>query len=122
MKSAIKLLSALVFGAAFCSTPAFAADAPAKQLTPQQQKMATCSHEAKEKSLSGAERRTFLSTCLKNASVASATEAAPAKTPATHGTKQSCRAQAKRQHLAGDARKAFIDNCTQEGTEVAAAR
>ena len=41
---------------------AAAADKP---LTPQQQKMSTCSQEAKTKGLKGDERQTFMSDCLK---------------------------------------------------------
>lgn len=35
-----------------------------KQLTPQQQKMATCNKEAGEKKLAGEERKKFMSSCL----------------------------------------------------------
>jgi hypothetical protein len=35
-----------------------------KELTPQQQKMASCNKEARERKLAGDERRKFMSTCL----------------------------------------------------------
>lgn len=62
----------------FCAVAADAASAPAptsatgkseatapKKLTPQQQKMKTCNHDAKEKALKGAERKAFMKSCLK---------------------------------------------------------
>ena len=42
-----------------------AAAAPAPARTAQQEKMKTCNKEAGEKALKGAERRAFMSTCLK---------------------------------------------------------
>ena len=39
--------------------------APAKQLTPQQQKMKDCNAKAGEQKLTGDKRKTFMSTCLK---------------------------------------------------------
>jgi len=35
------------------------------KLTPQQQKMKQCNADAKARSLSGSDRKTFMSTCLK---------------------------------------------------------
>lgn len=124
MKGSTTVLITLLFAGASYATAAHAADAPAKQLTPQQQKMATCSHQAGEKSLKGQERRTFLSGCLKHdGTVATAaTPAAAANTEAAQEKKESCRAQAKRQHLAGSARKDFLGSCEQGAHEVAAAR
>ena len=124
MKHPATMLTTLVLAAAAsCVAPALAADAPAKQLTPQQQKMATCSHQAGEKKLKGDERRTFLSGCLKrDGAVTASVASAPADTAAQPEKKQSCRAEAKRQHLAGSARKDFISSCAQGGREVAATR
>ena len=123
MKRSTTVLTALLFAGASYATTVHAADAPAKQLTPQQQKMATCSHQAGEKGLKGQERRTFLSGCLKRdgAVTASATPAANSA-GSTPEKKESCRAQAKRQHLTGSARKDFLGSCEQGGREVAAAR
>jgi hypothetical protein len=123
MKGSTTVLITLLFAGASYATAAHAADAPAKQLTPQQQKMATCSHQAGEKSLKGQERRTFLSGCLKHDG-AVATSATPGTTNAgpAQEKKESCRAQAKRQHLAGSARKDFLGSCEQGAHEVAAAR
>jgi psiF repeat len=46
--------------------PAASAAAPAKTAAVQQDKMKNCSVEAKTKGLKGAERRTFMSSCLKS--------------------------------------------------------
>ena len=46
------------------ATPAAAAAAPAKMLTPQQEKMKTCNVDAKTKALKGADRKAFMKTCL----------------------------------------------------------
>lgn len=52
--------------AACAVAPVYAADAPAaKPLTTQQQKMKDCNAEATSKTLKGADRKTFMSTCLK---------------------------------------------------------
>ncbi|MEO8627221.1 MAG: PsiF family protein [Betaproteobacteria bacterium] len=45
------------------ASPAAAADE--KKLTPQQAKMKTCNADAKTQALKGAERKAFMSTCLK---------------------------------------------------------
>src|SRR5690348_1870301 len=73
---------ALAFALAMGSGAAFAQDMSksGKPLTAQQEKMKSCSTEAKAKSLKGAERKTFMSTCLKGDSGATA----PAMTPAAH--------------------------------------
>ena len=48
----------------------FAADAPAKAVTPQQQRMKDCNTQATGKH--GDERKAFMSTCLKGGSTAAA--------------------------------------------------
>jgi len=50
---------------------AFAADTPAKTLTPQQQRMKDCNTQATGKK--GDERRAFMSTCLKGGTAKAAT-------------------------------------------------
>ena len=52
-----------------------------KELTPQQMKMGNCNKEAKAKEMKGADRKKFMSECLKG-DAKSATPAVPA-TPAT---------------------------------------
>ena len=86
MSTSLRLLAA---GALFAAAAAFAAapqisyaatpttasattKAPAKTRTPQQQRMADCSHQAKVDGKKGAERRGFMSTCLKGPHTAAA--------------------------------------------------
>ena len=63
-----KLIPLIVLGASLAFNNAYAAaaePAPAKVKTKQQVKMASCNKDAKEKALKGAERKTFMSSCLK---------------------------------------------------------
>ena len=108
--------------AALAASPALAVEATAKHLTPQQQKMATCSHEAGEKALKGDERRAFLSTCLKGDGAVTATAKPTSADTAAQSKKESCRVEAKRQHLSGEARKNFIGHCAGDPTADIAAR
>jgi hypothetical protein len=96
-----------------------------KPMTTQQTKMKTCNADATSQSLKGAERKTFMSTCLKGASAMAATPAAaaaPAAAPmaaakpmsakATQQEKmKTCNANAKTEALKGDARKTFMKTC-----------
>lgn len=58
-----------------------AATTPAKQRTPQQQRMADCSHQAKVDNKKGAERKAFMSSCLKGGQAAQTAKTAPAAKP-----------------------------------------
>jgi len=77
--------------------------APAKELTPQQKRMAECNQSATGKT--GDERKTYMSSCLKG-------ETAPGKalTPQQQRMKD-CNAKASAQSLAGDKRKTFMSTC-----------
>jgi len=118
---------ALVLATALGASAAFAADpAPAKQLTPQQQKMKDCNAQATGKT--GDERKAFMSTCLKGGSAAPATAstAAPAATtPAKPMTQQekmkACNVDANSKHLKGDERKSFLSACLKGDNAAAAA-
>lgn len=72
-----KILIAALFS--FAVLPAFAADAGAaatdapKAKTAQQQRMSDCNAQAKDKS--GAERKTFMSSCLKGGTAAAGPDA-----------------------------------------------
>jgi hypothetical protein len=95
---------------AFATTVVFAATPQAaakKELTPQQQRMADCSHQATGKK--GADRKAFMSTCLKGKSTAAA------MMPAAKATQQekmkSCNAEAKTKALKGADRKTFMSTC-----------
>lgn len=63
-----KLIGLLAIAFAATTGSAYAADekpAAPKKLSAQQEKMKSCSQEAKEKGLKKAERKSFMSTCLK---------------------------------------------------------
>ena len=101
MKSAANAAFAL---ALLFAGSAFAADtAPAKPVTPQQQRMKDCNAQAAGKT--GDERKTFMSQCLKGGNAAAAT---PAK-PTQQQKMKTCNAQAGDKK--GDERKAFMSQC-----------
>lgn len=91
----------LVSGVALAEDkPAAAPAAAEKPLTAQQNKMVTCNAQAKEKALKGAERKTFMSDCLKAEKAAAATQQQKMK---------DCNKQAAGKK--GDERKAFMKEC-----------
>ena len=106
-----KLIALACLGFAFAvSSPAFAGA--------QQDKMKGCNAQAKVDALKGADRKAFMSKCLKKDYVLkSAAAPAPAGTApvAAAGTQQSkmktCNADAKTQALTGAERKAFMKTC-----------
>ena len=57
-------LSGSAAAAPAAAPAAAAAPAKAKAMTPQQEKMKTCSSDAKAKSLHGADRKSYMKTCL----------------------------------------------------------
>lgn len=71
--------AAPVSAAPAATTADTSADAQSTAANPQQQKMKACATDAKAKGLKGPDRRTYMSTCLKKDSTATAT---PAATPA----------------------------------------
>ena len=83
------------------------AAAPEKTLTPQQQRMSTCNHEAASKTLKGDERKTFMSSCLKGESAA----ADGKKLTPQQQKMKDCNAQAATKTLKGDERKTFMSTC-----------
>jgi len=120
-----KLMAALVAGL-FCVSAAQAQDkkpaeksaAPAveKKVSGQQSKMGDCNKEAKEKNLSGAERKKFMSSCLKGGAAAPAAAAADkpvqAGKPADQKKKMAnCSKEAGAKKLKGDERKQFMSEC-----------
>lgn len=109
-----KLIALAILGFAFAvSASAFAG--------PQQDKMKGCNAEAKADNLKGAERKAFMSKCLKKDYVlksagAKADAPAPAAAPSSAKMKQqdkmkSCNAEAKAKALKGDERKKFMSTC-----------
>lgn len=99
-------------GAAIAAQPqSSAAAATAKPHTAQQQRMIDCNHQATGKK--GAERKAFMSSCLKGRS--------PIATPQMANTTQqqkmkSCNAEAKTKALKGDTRKSFMSTCLKGGS------
>jgi len=117
---------AMAFALAIGSVTAFAADTSkaGKPLTAQQEKMKSCNAEAKTKALAGAERKTFMKTCLSGSSASTETAAA-APAPAAKMTQQekmkSCSTDAKDKKLKGADRKTFMSTCLKgEGAGAAA--
>ena len=72
----------------------------------QQEKMKTCSADAKSKGLKGDERKDFMKTCLSDKG-----EAAAAKGNSQQEKMKTCNADAKAKGLKGDDRKAFMKTC-----------
>ncbi len=110
MSISLRLLAAgallAIAGTAFAAAPS--ADdtaAPHKTRTAQQQRMADCSHQATGKK--GAERKTFMSSCLKG----KGTSAAPTAKQGQQGRMATCNAEAKTNALKGDERRAFMSEC-----------
>jgi hypothetical protein len=85
------LITVLALAAA--ATSAYAADAPAKEPTKQQTKMATCNKEAEGKK--GDERKAFMKTCLSNKGAGAA----------------DCETKAAEKKLAGAAKTSFTKKC-----------
>jgi hypothetical protein len=97
-------------GAAFAATPpASNAAAATKPHTAQQQRMIDCNKQATGKK--GAERKTFMSSCLKG----HATAATSAK-PTQQEKMKSCNTDAKTQALKGAERKTFMSSCLKGGS------
>lgn len=76
---------------------------------PQQDRMRACNKEAKEKSLKGDERKSFMSSCLSSGKSEATTTADVSDAAAR---KKQCRAEASAKSLKGDERKAFISECS----------
>lgn len=90
-------------GTAFAASPATPA-ASTKPHTAQQQRMIDCNHQATGKK--GAERKAFMSSCLKgHASASTATGTAQ------RAKMKSCNADATSKALKGADRKAFMSSC-----------
>ncbi len=120
MKTTLSLALALMLAAG--AGTAFAQDTTkaGKPLTAQQQKMKTCNAEAKTKALTGADRKTFMKTCL-----GGSTDAAPAATvaaaPQTQQEKmKTCSTEAKSKSLKGAERKTFMSDCLKGSPSAAA--
>jgi len=101
-------------GTAFAASPA--TPATTKPHTAQQQRMIDCNHQATGKK--GAERRAFMSSCLRGHHAAA--PAAASTDTVQHAKMKSCNADARTKALKGAERKAFMSSCL-KGTATAAA-
>lgn len=115
----------LIFACAFLfvSSVVFAAPpadqgkkGPSPAQLAQQEKMKSCSTEAKAKNLKGAERQKFMSECLKGKTTTP--PAAQVVIPVPPSTKQdqqgkmkTCNAEAKAKNLKGIERQKFMSDC-----------
>jgi hypothetical protein len=72
-----------------------------KEMTPQQQKMASCNKEAGDKKLAGEDRKKFMSTCLSGDS----------KKMTQQEKMTFCNKEAGDKKLAGEDRKKFMSSC-----------
>jgi hypothetical protein len=114
MKAPMLVLAALAAATALAAT---AADAPKKQLTPQQQRMSDCAHESK--GMKGDAHKKFMSECLKSKDSPADVKAAMGKpaAPATSAKQtqqekmKTCNAEAGQKKLKGDDRKKFMSDC-----------
>ena len=107
MASFTRNLAAAAILTALCVAPVIGAQASAKALTPQQQRMNDCNAKASSQALKGDTRKSFMSACL------SGKDAAPAGKPMTAQQQKmvDCNAQAGTQKLGGEARKTFMKSC-----------
>ncbi len=102
-KLVIALCLTLATGAAFAKDE--------KAATPQQNKMADCNKEAKEKTLKGDERKAFMKSCLSNKPAAAAAAEPKKELTPQQQKMQNCNKEAKEKTLKGPERKAFMSTC-----------
>ena len=96
---AIGAVVALVAGQAAAAQTASESSSP--HLNSQQEKMKECAHDAKAKGVTGADRQSFMSTCLSSKGVSNSQQE----------KMKTCNADAKTKGLTGDDRKAFMKTC-----------
>ena len=109
MVSISRKLAAVAILTAFSAAPVWAQTAaPAKTLTPQQQRMNDCNGKASTQALKGDARKTFMSSCLRGED---AKPAAAKPLTAQQQKMKDCNAQAGAQSLSGEARKTFMSSC-----------
>lgn len=101
----MKILVAALCLAFAVSPLAMAASQSGKQLTPQQQRMAECSHQSK--GMKGEQHKKFMSECLKKGHGTTAAH----KNSTQQEKMKSCNAEAKSKKLSGTARKQFMSEC-----------
>ena len=77
----------------------------------QQQKMTTCNADAKAKGLKGADRKTFMKSCLSDKTAAATSGAAGTTGNSQQEKMKTCNADATTKGLKGAGRKAFMKDC-----------
>ncbi|MEO8809833.1 MAG: PsiF family protein [Rhodanobacter sp.] len=92
-------------GAAFAAAPQDMATPTTKPHTAQQERMIDCNKQATEKH--GAERKTFMSACLKGHTAS----AMPTARETQQQKMKTCNADAKTKLLKGAERKSFMSTC-----------
>lgn len=100
---AIGAVVALVAGQAAAAQTASESSSP--HLNSQQEKMKECNAEAKTKGVTGADRKTFMSSCLSSKGVSQE------DINKQQQKMKTCNADAKTKGLTGDDRKAFMKTC-----------
>lgn len=98
IKSLSAVLCSCVIGLTAFASTAMAEEA--KEMTAQQSKMGTCNKEAKEKALTGDDRKKFMSECLSSN-----------KKEKQQNKMKTCNKDAKEKALKGDDRKKFMSEC-----------
>lgn len=83
-----------------------AAKTPSSAQVAQQKRMTDCNQQATSQSLKGADRTTFMSTCLKSEGHKTEKTLAPQQQKM-----KSCNADAAKKSLQGDERKTFMSHC-----------
>ncbi|MHB1284545.1 MAG: PsiF family protein [Metallibacterium scheffleri] len=114
----IRLIASLALACLlFAGGASAATTASGKTMTPQQQRMAECSHQSK--GMHGAEHKTFMSHCMKgHAAMPMATAKHEMAKPGMMGGKamqnekmKTCSVEAKAKKLMGAERKTFMSEC-----------
>jgi len=98
-------LAVLAGQAAFAQAAGTSTAPAAKPANSQQEKMKTCNADATSKGLKGADRKTYMKSCLSDQ------PAAPAKTNSQQEKMKSCNADATSKGLKGTDRKSFMSSC-----------
>ena len=116
MRALLPALTAVLLSAGLVS-----AAADDKAHTPQTERMKTCNTEAKDKHLTGDERRHFMSECLKGhgqhdtTSQADKASSAKSNSSGAHGGQaekmKACNQEAAAKKLHGDDRRQFMSEC-----------
>jgi hypothetical protein len=93
------------------------ADEKKEHSTPQAQRMTECNAQARDRHLSGDERRTFMSDCLKAQPAAARSDKTAKSRPADGepggqgGKMKACNQEAAGKNLHGDERRQFMSQC-----------